>query len=658
MIPNNNEVAVITSNMTGETQFTVDENSLTHIMSVLTNLYADPEKAVVREYLTNAYDSHVQAGMVPGRNWRPIEVTTPSHFNKSYIIKDYGLGMSIDDLKNVYSKYGASTKRDSNTVVGMLGLGSKSALTYTNSFTITARKAGVQAKALVSVNEDGVPVFHIVDTRATDEPNGVEINIPVKDRNSFAAKTAEFLKFWPNGIVLVDGKEPAKHDYPEVKPDVHLIENTRVGWSDTMPSKVVMGNVTYDVAPEYVDQSLRSVGMGFVAYVNIGDVAIVPSREALNYNTTTKATLKAISSGLMEHIVNRKRDEYENASSLRDAWLTWNKMASAFRTHPNMKGAKYKGLTIVDSIRHPYVRISWGYDDRSSATVGTYMSLMNLMEDSPSPVIVTGCKVEGKTNGYFKKKVLHYAKENGYSTDNAFLVEDDVTEPWLVDIHRVDADTIKAIKLPRSPSATGPRTETPYDYYTIVNGGLDRQSNVKVPGKKIAYITPADMRETRYKRGCNAFDVLNRLGIPDLVLVVTGQNRFDKFLRSHPHAKPIFTYAKERVTEIANAATDAEFIAKELSYSERGFFEKVKPDLLDDPAMADLARTVQSNKTDHYSKAVDLCIWLRRASIDITEPSRKNVTVPKPSNKYPILEHVGGDCIADTVLYMNAKFAK
>lgn len=51
------------------TRMTFDENSIAHLMSVLTDLYSDPEMAVIREYSTNALDAHRAAGIND-----PIEV--------------------------------------------------------------------------------------------------------------------------------------------------------------------------------------------------------------------------------------------------------------------------------------------------------------------------------------------------------------------------------------------------------------------------------------------------------------------------------------------------------------------------------------------------------------------------------------------------------
>ena len=56
------------STFTGQSiEMSIDTNSLAHIMSVLTNLYSDPEMAVLREYSCNARDSHLAVGQT-----RPI----------------------------------------------------------------------------------------------------------------------------------------------------------------------------------------------------------------------------------------------------------------------------------------------------------------------------------------------------------------------------------------------------------------------------------------------------------------------------------------------------------------------------------------------------------------------------------------------------------
>ena len=158
----------------------IDANSIEHIMAVLTDLYSDPIAAVVREYSTNAYDSHKESGQT-----RPIEVTLPTTFDPNFRVKDFGVGLSVNDVENIYSQYGASTKRGTDEQTGMLGLGCKSGLTYSDQFIVNAVKGGVKVSVVVSRTEKGTGVMETLDTVTTDEPNGVEIVIPTRAGDSY-----------------------------------------------------------------------------------------------------------------------------------------------------------------------------------------------------------------------------------------------------------------------------------------------------------------------------------------------------------------------------------------------------------------------------------------------------------------------------------------
>src|SRR6478736_9578308 len=88
------------------TSMTIDAAGGAHIMSLLTDMYSDQELAVLREYTSNGIDAHRAAGQT-----LPIEVHLPSALSPNFIVQDYGTGMSLDDIKYIYSSYGASTKR-------------------------------------------------------------------------------------------------------------------------------------------------------------------------------------------------------------------------------------------------------------------------------------------------------------------------------------------------------------------------------------------------------------------------------------------------------------------------------------------------------------------------------------------------------------------
>src|SRR5260370_1451580 len=95
------------------------------VQQLLTDTYPHPIGAVVREYATNALDSHIEAG-----NESPIEVTLPHSGNLNYTVTDHGVGLSLDDIEKVFVLYGASTKRETDAQTGSMGIGCKAGLSY------------------------------------------------------------------------------------------------------------------------------------------------------------------------------------------------------------------------------------------------------------------------------------------------------------------------------------------------------------------------------------------------------------------------------------------------------------------------------------------------------------------------------------------------
>jgi DNA topoisomerase VI subunit B len=128
-------IQVQSSGIQSEAFFTVKQSNIGHIFGILRNqLYSNKPLAIIREYCTNAFDAHIDAG-IPSR---PIEVSFPTAFKNSLTIRDFGKGLSESGVYDIFVSYGESTKRGTNEQVGMLGLGSKSAFCYVNDFTITS----------------------------------------------------------------------------------------------------------------------------------------------------------------------------------------------------------------------------------------------------------------------------------------------------------------------------------------------------------------------------------------------------------------------------------------------------------------------------------------------------------------------------------------
>lgn len=645
MIPNNVDVVNVQSNIDSAAtgQFTVDENSLAKIMGVLTNLYTDPEGAVVREYLTNALDAQIEAQVNdPAYVWRPIEVTLPGPFSKSYSVRDFGIGMSVDDIKNIYSKYGKSTKETSNDVTGMLGLGSKCALTYTNQFTITGIKNGVKTKAIVTKNEADIPTFMIVDTRATDEANGVEISVPVRDRNTFEDKTRKFLRFWHDGQVLVNGKEPDKHTYKEIKPDVFLVERDQYDRYGAVQSYVVMGNVPYGVENEYVAEGLRNAGLGYVVYVPMGSIDFPPSREKLMMTTRTKKKVEEISNGLFDIIMKEALEAVENAGSFKEAFVAYKALPHYFRNSPNYNALQYKGHDFPNEFKVDHMTLGWDYNGNGQISERSRFSTEHHVVGGT--LIVTGVKQDAKPTSYFKKKVREWINQENLGNLNAVLVKDDLDNIWLQDCPRVDFETIRSLKLPRN-GPVGPRVETPYDFWYIdKSGDMQRGSAIDMDlpkGYTMAYVSPTNLRETYRKPGTTEVTLATMLG-DSVFLVVLAKNRFDKFKRAYPKAVPCSKVYQDRINWLVDNTKDDEFLVKSLNDNVRQFISAIQESDVTDPDLKSLIKVVASSKNGktNYEVAVELHQHARRADFVCSLPSKKAAKVNPVDivKRYPLLD--------------------
>ena len=99
----------------------LDLDSANMLMQMLSkNLYSDSVGSTIRETCSNALDSHRRAGVN-----LPIIASIERDdrtYNYSFCVEDFGIGLDDDDVRNIISKYGKSTKRDSATELGMFGL--------------------------------------------------------------------------------------------------------------------------------------------------------------------------------------------------------------------------------------------------------------------------------------------------------------------------------------------------------------------------------------------------------------------------------------------------------------------------------------------------------------------------------------------------------
>ena len=216
---------------------TIDSASSVVMMNMLGKLYHRPAQAVLREYLSNAVDAHAaKGGELP-----PIQITLPveSADKSTLSIRDFGKGMTEEEFSTILSRYGASTKRDTNSLIGGFGLGAKSGFSVADEFFMTSYQHGHGVKARIFKTNQNQGYVEIVERFKTSAQDGmlVEIRIPRENlaelkenslRHFFLAYSPEDIEVKPN-----IGRQLSIHDSKNFVP--LMLNDNIVGWSGTNP---------------------------------------------------------------------------------------------------------------------------------------------------------------------------------------------------------------------------------------------------------------------------------------------------------------------------------------------------------------------------------------------------------------------------------------
>lgn len=293
-------------------------NSAKAFSILSSGLYANKIRAIIREYSCNAVDSHVEAGNAD----TPFDIHLPNSLEPWFAVRDYGVGLDEQQVRNIFTTYFESTKTETDDLIGGLGLGSKSAFSFTDNFTIVAIKNGMKRVYTAFINDQGVPSIAPMGEEVSDEPAGVEIRFAVEDSYDFrkfyneAQHVYKHFKLRPvvsGGIGEFTFADPEYSDR-DIIPGVHA--NDR-GYGS---SYAIMGNIEYPLdIPGNMD--LGEVGhllrCGLTIEFGIGELDIQASREGLSYIPETVAAVKAKLEAVNAVLADRVAEE---VASVKNDW--------------------------------------------------------------------------------------------------------------------------------------------------------------------------------------------------------------------------------------------------------------------------------------------------------------------------------------------------
>ena len=274
-------------------EYGISHDDVAHIMGILrSTLYTRKALALEREYGANAWDEHREAG-IPDK---PIHVQLPTHMRPTLKIRDFGRGLSQDMVLNLYTKYGLSTKRDSNTGTGMLGIGCKAGFAYADQFTITSWHGGTKSVYVAMLDKSNKGRMDKVFEEPCGDETGIEIQVAVRpdDVDEFTREARGLFRYF-NPQPKINLSLPA---LPTGMANGFILETKDEGWI------AVMGCIPYRLDLTQMQKPLVAAGLweclSHVAggvYIPIGEVEFSASREELQY---TEVTIKAIVASLQK----------------------------------------------------------------------------------------------------------------------------------------------------------------------------------------------------------------------------------------------------------------------------------------------------------------------------------------------------------------------
>ena len=333
----------------------LDLDSAQILMQMLSkNLYSDSIGSTIRECASNALDSHRRAGVK-----KPIVVSFKPNENNTYefSVEDFGIGLDADDVRNIISKYGKSTKRNSNTELGMMGLGFKAPLAYSSSFYFVCRKDGMERKYMMYEGED-TNTIDLLYEKATTEANGVKVIVPVNyyDRKDFQDKIKEQLAYFEdvyfdcndvvnNNFVIFRGDD---FQFSEINTDRYL--------------HICLDNVYYPIDFQKIGISALQFPIALRFSLTDG-LFPTPNRESIRYTKEAKEIILKKIGIIADYFTGKYNESVEDTDDIKHIFDYYNSSSryvkgfsngnydiSTLSTYAsiNINAPKMKGVELLD----------------------------------------------------------------------------------------------------------------------------------------------------------------------------------------------------------------------------------------------------------------------------------------------------------------------
>lgn len=314
-----------------EMNFSIDESSPIIFDILRSKMYSNKIGAVCREISSNSRDANREAGL----NDKPIEIqiTTPKDFvgigETCIIFRDFGLGINPDRMANVFLKYAASTKRDSNAQTGGFGLGAKTPFAYTDSFLIRTTCECIEENNITKkeylynaiIDSTGKGKMLLLDEKESDKMTGTEIIVPINNNNdlySFETECYKSTLFWDNvNYVNFISKKPQIETIFSGE-SFKIIKPCGVFSSYSEHYLGLIDGIPYPLKPTKASKGLGD-NFQILIDVDVENVTINANRENIQYDESTLLYLNDKVIEIEEFLLEKFNEYFDNNDNYLDA---------------------------------------------------------------------------------------------------------------------------------------------------------------------------------------------------------------------------------------------------------------------------------------------------------------------------------------------------
>ena len=325
----------------------IDPENMDKLWDLLQDPYKNPVGAVVREYVSNSFDSHAEAAFIKANSISDIRTEFPDYINYSddeiaelkkhlqvfdddavlvtlgkdetghyWATEDFGVGLSESRVLDVFCSYLKSTKESTNSAIGAFGIGSKSGLSYTDVIHIRTRYNGTERTYMLRKGEKS-PRLDNLSADSTSERNGTQIKIYIKKTKQFSWSDPEpevwkFEEECKKQLAYFDNvyfggifSGNLVNNYKIIEGE-NWIKNTAV--TPFSGTHLCLGKVAYPI--DWDNLGIEKLYSGIALKFEIGELDIIQTREDVKYTPRTKDAIIQKIENFKNEIENKWNEQY------------------------------------------------------------------------------------------------------------------------------------------------------------------------------------------------------------------------------------------------------------------------------------------------------------------------------------------------------------